>query len=118
MDQDDLDFLETLKEEFYDEAKEALQSCEGAVLKFEQDKDEEHIKEYMRILHSMKGSSRAVDMNDMAAALHEMESICTDKKDNFVDVTLKSIDKLREYLDVDEASGAPILKEILALVKS
>ena len=118
---DDKEFIRSLQIEFYDEAKDSLTECEGVILKWDSEKDEEHLKEYMRILHSMKGSARAVDMHKMAEVIHLMESKCSNMPDNFVDLTLAGIDRLQEYVshmnDENEAEADPILDELLEKFK-
>ncbi len=117
---EDLEFLENLKSEFYDEAYEFLNDCESVILQYEKQPESELTKEYMRILHSMKGSAKAVDLDRIAHALHLMESKCTESDSpTFVNETLKAIDCLRESLDSfrnhDYDSGG---QSIESLIKS
>ncbi len=71
---DDRDFLEQLKTEFIDNLQFDIGSCEELLLKYEKDGSEQHITDLLRVMHSMKGSAHAVEMHDIAAVLHELES--------------------------------------------
>lgn len=114
MDKEDLEFLESLKEEFFAESEDVLAECESLMLEYGQKQDDQIIKNYMRILHSMKGSASAVDLKRLSKVLHGIESYTKNcKAANYVDVNLKIIDLLRNYLDAtkngDESSAeAPI----------
>lgn len=126
MDSDeDKEFLETLKSEFYGEAKEGFEKCENLLLEYKESADAKKIDEFMRVLHSMKGSARAVDLNDIAACFHAVETKCLDLKakgDTNIDSMLAYLDKFNEYIDLmaanDPDTAAMIIADLQSTLKS
>lgn len=95
-DLDDLAFLDSLKQEFVEETMENLEKCEECLLKFEHNKDETLLREYLRLLHSIKGSARAVEFDKVGTVIHQIESLGHKKEElNFVEVSLSLIDDVR-----------------------
>lgn len=109
MDEEDLKFLESLKEDFYIETEDMLNKCEEILLQhtpFNQQTRET----YQRILHSIKSSASSVELHKCSDIIHIMEShINSSEGENFVTFTLKIIDQLRKYIalmssrEIDEA---------------
>ncbi len=97
---EDLEFLASLRKEFFIDALESLEKAEKIILEFENGKDENLISEYKRILHSIKGSAKAVEENDLAHCIHTIEDKLKEKesKDNFVDYQLGYLDLAKNYL--------------------
>jgi len=114
-DDDDLEFLKSLQEEFFAEALDAFEDMESLLLNINSSDDkDEKLKELMRLLHSMKGSAHATDLPDMATYIHKIESNCAGTIDeSFVDTALQSIDVLKEYVqclkDDDTEKAATLL---------
>lgn len=107
---DELDFLATLKEEFIDEGLEHIEALEGSALSFEKSQDMDEIKSFKRKLHSFKGSAQAVDEDEFAEALHNLESklelcIVENRTDDFMALVYPCIDKMREYVSSLDAGG-------------
>lgn len=98
MDQDEIEFLKELRQDFLEEAKEYLESLESNILKYEQSKGDDVLVEFKRTLHTLKGSSRAVDLNKLSEAAHHMEDKCSNPDDHFCDYMLKALDKLKESI--------------------
>ena len=123
--EEDLEFLETLKVEFYGEAQEGLEGCEALLLEFNSSSETGKLDEFMRVLHSMKGSARAVDMEEIAKVFHSLESVCLRIKDagaGDINPMLSIIDKLREYISMFENEqadeAAPIVEQCLTELES
>lgn len=96
---EDLEFLESLRQDFIEETLENLQKSEECLLRFERDKCEDHIREYLRLLHSIKGSARAVEFDKIGTTIHQIETMGHKKHDPlFVEISLSLIDDLRDVL--------------------
>ncbi len=80
----DLDFLKKLREAFKIEATEHLEEVSNILLALEKDpsQSESGIEKMLRNFHSLKGSSRAVNMESIESACQEIESILVDHKSN------------------------------------
>lgn len=127
MSDDEKEFLEVLRGEFFGEASEALDNCESVILAYENSTDPEQITELKRLLHSIKGSSRAVDLMDLSETLHVFESRCELEVQNsnpseFVKVSLKCVDGIRNYLESvqegNESGASGILSSINSAIGS
>ncbi len=121
MENDDLEFLKTLQLEFIGETTDSLLQCEDCLIKYEKQKDPEILREYLRYLHSIKGSARAVEFEKIAMTIHKVEGLGS-KPDapHFIENSLKSIDTLREAIEfirsgeIDEMNL--ILDEIMSKI--
>jgi chemotaxis protein histidine kinase CheA len=99
MNDDDLEFLKTLQLEFIDETVDSLHQCEGTLMRYEKQKTADDIREYLRLLHSIKGSARAVEFEKIAMTIHKVEGLGSKPDDpNFIELSLASIDTLREAI--------------------
>lgn len=105
-DLDDLEFLESLKKDFLEECQGNLEKCEECLLNFEQNKNDDEIRSYLRVLHSIKGSAKAVEYNKMAAAIHQIESLGSNTgHPQFIEVSLSLLDELKDVLKTIKAGG-------------
>jgi chemotaxis protein histidine kinase CheA len=99
MNEEDQEFLESLKKDFIEETFDLLLKCEESLLNFEKKYEEEYFQEYMRLIHSIKGSARAVEFDLVASTIHLIEGLGQKSKDHtFVELSLLSIDGIRESL--------------------
>lgn len=100
MNAEDQEFLESLRKDFIDETFDLLLKCEESLLNFEKNYDEKFFQEYMRTLHSIKGSARAVEFDAFASTLHLIEGLGLKSKDQqFVEISLASLDGIKESLE-------------------
>ncbi len=101
MNDEDQEFLESLRCDFVIEASEMLAKCEESLLNYEVEFNISFYQEYMRFIHSMKGSARAVEFNTFASTIHNIESIGQKSKDQqFVELSLKLIDEMKEVVNL------------------
>lgn len=114
MDNDDLEFLRTLQLEFIDETTDSLVGCEDCLIKYEKQKTPEVLREYLRILHSIKGSARAVEFEKIAMTIHKVEGMGNKPdSDYFIELSLKSIDTLREAIVLIRSGEIDAMNKIL-----
>ena len=121
MNDDDLEFLKTLQLEFIGETTETLLQCEDCLIKYEKQKSPDVLREYLRCLHSIKGSARAVEFEKIAMTIHKVEGLGGKPDDeHFIELSLKSIDTLRESLELIRSGEIDkmdtILDEIMAKI--
>lgn len=121
-DLDEDEFLAKLREEFLQEGRESLDACEGVLLNLEKSNEaDSYMKELLRLIHSIKGSAKAVEMKNLAAALHLYESYCASKDKSFIDTSFKVIDMLRASLtlmgDSNSAGGNEIITKVVAMLE-
>lgn len=98
---EDQEFLESLKVDFIEETLENLEKCEECLLKYENNKEDGRLREYLRLLHSIKGSARAVEFDMVASAIHQIEALGQKAADpQFVELSLSLVDDIREVMKV------------------
>ncbi len=93
-----------LRQIFLEEATESLEAAEEAFLKLEKDpSDSATIEQIFRLAHNLKGSSRAVGLDEMAAFTHKLESFLLKIKNKefaadskVVDLLLRSSDHMKQ----------------------
>ncbi|MDO9182233.1 MAG: Hpt domain-containing protein [Bacteriovorax sp.] len=119
MNDEDQEFLISLQKDFIDETFDLLLKCEECLLNFEKNFDLSYFQEYMRIIHSIKGSSRAVEFDSIASTIHLIESLGQKSKDHsFVENSLWAIDGIREALELIKENKKDEMESKLALVVS
>lgn len=110
MDNDELEFLKELRDEFFQDTPEQLDSCEECILAFKDSGDKTNLDKLKRTIHSLKGSAQAVDLAKMASFFHKFETIlaasaaCQDRV-KIVNFLLTFIDSTRTYLTVLKTEG-------------
>ncbi len=103
---DEAQFLEELKQDFFNEAQTLIESLEANVLIVEKDPtNHEAINEIFRVAHTIKGGSATLDLDRIARFTHEMENFLEEVRSgnvqlnpNFIDLLLKSIDIVKTLL--------------------
>ena len=120
-DDDDLEFLKNLKEEFYIETADSLEKSETLLLDFEETQNELKKLEYKRILHSIKGSAKAVDEDKFASIIHLIEdSLINLAADSSMDMQFKLLDASLNYIRLkkqnDLVESEKQLAEIVVLL--
>lgn len=114
MEDDDLEFLRTLQLEFIGETTDSLLGCEDCLIKYEKQKSPEVLREYLRLLHSIKGSARAVEFEKIAMTIHKVEGLGSKPEaENFIELSLKSIDTLREAIELIRSGEIDAMNQIL-----
>ena len=94
------DFEKELMLEFFAEAAQILNSSEQAFLALEKDKNNASIvNEIFRLIHTLKGSSRAVGLGEVAEFSHEVENLILQLRDKRLQVTSGVISLLLECND-------------------
>jgi two-component system chemotaxis sensor kinase CheA len=70
------DFEKELMQDFFVEANQLIEATEQALLTLERDKNNmDLINEIFRLAHTLKGSSRAVGLGEVATFTHEVENL-------------------------------------------
>jgi chemotaxis protein histidine kinase CheA len=119
MNDEDLEFLRTLQLEFIGETIDSLAQCEDCLIKYEKQKSSDVLREYLRCLHSIKGSSRAVEFEKIAMTIHKVEGLGSKPdSDIFVELSLKSIDTLRDAIEFIRSGEIDKMDEILDEIMS
>jgi two-component system chemotaxis sensor kinase CheA len=102
--------MENFKAKFKEEAEELIQKLEQVLIKVEDNfQDKESIGEIFRIMHTLKGSAGMFGFEKTGMLTHRMEDIYHAIRDGesqlseeIVDLTLGSLDLLKELLKTDE----------------
>lgn len=114
MENDDSEFLRTLQLEFIGETSDSLIGCEDCLIKYEKQKSDDVLREYLRILHSIKGSARAVEFEKIAQTIHKVEGLGSKPDDElFIELSLKSVDTLREAIELIRSGEIDAMDKIL-----
>ena len=102
---------EELYDIFIEEASEIIDTSESVLRAWSEDRDNpEHMKEFQRHLHTLKGSARMMDITEIGDLAHVLESLMTSVADGLV----ASSDELFTLLDESHDR----LSEMLENVKS
>ncbi|AGH95423.1 chemotaxis protein CheA [Pseudobdellovibrio exovorus] len=95
------DFEKTLKLGFIDEALQLIEEFETLLLDLEQDaSSKETIDGVFRLIHNIKGSSKAVGFDNLGAFCHELETYMLDIKNGTKKTTKATINKLLLSKDI------------------
>jgi len=93
----DADLLDT----FFDEAEELLAEFEKSLVNWDKDhNDISHIKNIMRILHTLKGSSRLAKLHNIGNASHELEQKINNAQNQNIDISTINEDIQLGYLNL------------------
>ncbi|MCK5884352.1 MAG: Hpt domain-containing protein [Bacteriovoracaceae bacterium] len=122
MDSDDLEFLETLRSEFYSEAAETLNECEDILLYLrESPENDQLLVDYKTTLHTLKGSSHAVEYFKLAQVITLIEETVIELKEDLeklIGVNLSLISIIHRHLGFlksgDDKKADIILEKILS----
>ncbi len=126
MDGEDLEFLETLRSEFYSEAAETLNECEDILTNYRDNIDEEQLlTDYKTTLHTLKGSSHAVEYFKLAQVITLIEETVVelhDKPEKLISVNLSLLSIIHRHLaflkDGESDKAELILEKILSAKRS
>lgn len=95
------EFEKTLKLGFIDEALQLIEEFETLLLELEQEPEKQQtIDGIFRLVHNIKGSSKAVGFESLGVFCHELETYMLDIKNGIKKVTKPVIDKLLFSKDV------------------
>jgi chemotaxis protein histidine kinase CheA len=119
---DDDEFLKALRDDFFVETNDSFEKCESLLLNYEETQNELKLIEYKRILHSIKGSAKAVSEDEFANVIHLLEDTLISKsKDGLIDFQLKILDSVSSYINAmkenDETSASAALAVAVNLLK-
>jgi len=108
---------------FIEEATDLINALESSVLALEsRTEDQALINEIFRVMHSLKGGGAMFEFNQISEFTHDLENIydkvrLKEKKvtRSLLDITLDSVDHLRNLLDEDLAETPSVLNNHKAL---
>lgn len=119
MNEEDQEFLESLRKDFLEETFDLLVKCEESLLNFESTSDQAYIQEYLRLIHSIKGSARAVEFDSIASTIHLIESLAQGARDHkFIENSLKSLDGLKEGLESAKCKNFGEMEMVISSIVS
>ncbi len=105
------DDIPELFDEFVDLANEQLQLIENQLLVLEKDsQNDEPINDVMRYLHSIKGASSNLELEDMGHLVHTVENIMSSVRSKMILLSDKVIDLLLQAIDVAKLHLEDILQ--------
>jgi len=91
---------DVLRNAFYEEADELFQEIEDCILDIDSaGVTREKIDSLFRYMHTLKGSSAAMEINDMAKLTHHLEEILGLVRDEKLELTREMIDQMLRCLD-------------------
>ena len=112
---------------FLDELDEQVQNLEKEILKLEENADQETIESVFRIVHTIKGNSKAIGFENLAVLTHHLENILEDVRSDslilnadIIELILKCIDRIqiiKNSIVKSEENNINILDLIQALKK-
>jgi len=99
----DPEFMKRLQEAFVEEANEQIQVIRSCLLILEGDPEEndkpQAVESLLRTFHSLKGSSRAVNLRSVELSCQVIENMLVDAKGDEDNISRGIIDRLHEYSD-------------------
>jgi len=91
---------DVLRNAFYEEAEELFEKIEECILEMDEiGPTKENVDSLFRYMHTLKGSSAAMQLNDMATLTHRLEDVLGMVRDNKLTVTREMTDVMLESLD-------------------
>ena len=117
--------MDNFKRKFVEEAHDLLNELEVVLLKIESDSEnKETIEHIFRIMHTLKGNSAMFGFNMIDQYTHQLETIYDLIRNgkmiitsDLMDLTLASVDHIRNLLDEDSASKIEITTTHSILLK-
>ena len=89
-----------LKNAFYEEAEELFREIEDCILEMDRTgMVKENVDRLFRYMHTLKGSSAAMQINDMAKLTHNLEDVLGMVREQELDITNEMIDIMLASLD-------------------
>lgn len=109
------DLIREIRDEFMDEAQDLLEEYQGVLNSIDKSVDENSFNAIYRIVHTLKGNSKACDFPAFSHTIHEFESFLdkfknlskidtksfVDKNFSFLSELFKVVDSLKESYDQD-----------------
>ena len=120
---DDKEFLNKLRGEFYIEAQELLNDCQAILENMGEHNWDDFLAIYMANLHNVKGSSKAAEFDLFSEVIHLMEEMRDDKISHprFQDISFKLLSALSNSLEKMKKgefdSSERLFKRILSTTK-
>ncbi len=112
-DDEDLEFLKSLKNDFFIEAWDSLEKAEASLLLYESKSSDLDLMDYKRTLHSIKGSAKAVDEADFALCLHKIEdTIATTKNEKFFEINFNFLDLAKNYISHSKQGSDDAIQDL------
>jgi len=117
--------LDNFKKKFIEEAVDLIDDLEKAVLELEDNThDADIVQRIFRIMHTLKGNSSMFGFEQIDRFTHHMETIYDQVRSNqrevtqaTLDVTLRSVDHLKNLLDEAGNESAALMQEQEALMQ-
>lgn len=117
--------MEKVHEKFLHEAAELIDDLEKAVLQLEKSRDDHtQQEEVFRVMHTFKGTAKMFGFDSIGEYTHYLENIFDELRntrikltDEILEVTLQSVDYIREILKDPDVANNPKHKQRLEQVK-
>lgn len=116
----DKEFIQTLQAEFRSEAEDFVTQVEKDLMSYEKETKAEYLENILRLVHSMKGSSRAAQFMDLSDFLHKIENVLVALRDERIipntkvfSLLLKCFDEVKHFLEtvgMDHENDDSVLK--------
>ncbi|MEK7802871.1 MAG: chemotaxis protein CheA [Deltaproteobacteria bacterium] len=120
------DDIKSLKETFYQQARELMESLVQEILSLEDSRDRvQRLKVIKRIFHTLKGDSGSVGLKELAGLIHRAEDLVqlVDKKSmeidsSLTDLLLKIADCISETIETNRTDswGSPLVPAVLGMI--
>lgn len=113
MENEDIEFLNKLRGEFFTEVQDLLNDCQAILENMADCNWDDFLGLYMANLHNIKGSSKAAEFDQFSDVIHMMEEMRGDNIPNqrFQDISLKMLSTLSTSLEKMKAGEmAPVEK--------
>lgn len=101
MSQEDKEFLNKLRGEFFIEAQDLLNDCQAVLENIGEHNWDDFLPIYMANLHNVKGSSRVAEFESFSEVIHLMEEMRDDaiSHQRFQDIGLKLLSVMSSSLE-------------------
>ncbi|MCK5884351.1 MAG: hypothetical protein KAG61_11730 [Bacteriovoracaceae bacterium] len=98
---EDQEFLLKLRGEFFSEAHDLVNDCQGILENMSSQNWDDFLAIYMANLHNLKGSSQAAEYDSFSKIIHMMEDMRDDNISNdlFKEVSLKMLGALIRQIE-------------------
>jgi two-component system chemotaxis sensor kinase CheA len=115
--------LEELRTTFFQQVREILDALPASIMAVESDPSEENWKTTKRLLHTVKGDSKAIGFGSLSTLAHKTEDLVNFIKGReidkaSIDLLLKCADSLEIFTDTIAQGEEPEVTETISMIDS
>ena len=122
MDRSERELMAELRQDLAIEAVEQLEDIEARLVQYEKNPDEDFIRLFRRILHSIKGSAQAAELDDLEKVIHMWENKLNEGYTNIGEFVTLQLDIIETVISVlktleDQSNKSLLFQKIIDQIR-